>query len=559
MMKQIARPCMHGVRPLALRVGVIGLFLLILASACNLPAPTPLAPIATPTDLNNNNNNNNTPTSGLTRQQRSYLSSATVRIWGVQLRSGGDPILLYNGSGTIITPDGLILTNCHVADPVAMGYSEAPDALLIDITERDDRPPVSTYYAEVMASDPTLDLAVIKITSRLDGTQVNPSDLNLPYVPLGDSDQLGLGDPLYVFGFPGIGGDSITFTSGSVSGFDSEAPIGNRAWIKTDATIAGGNSGGLASDDQAHIIGVPSQAGTGTAVNTTDCRVIQDTNGDGQINSSDTCIPIGGFINGIRPVNWALPLIDAARAEKAYLSPYDSSIVNPQVTPGPLGDIGFDLVGWSQEWGDDGCPTNAVRAFPSGVKTIAAIFSYSNVPGGVNYSTVWFYDGRQIANSEDSWTFSEDDLCFPFFLENGGDVLPDGSYTFELYLDSTQVVREDVTVGGGGNVDPAAGVTLQGRVTDANTGKGIKGILVVILRPGEDPDAWINDPQEASVYTYVETDVNGDYRINTLLARGETYGVVVGNNELGYAPITGYLEVTAEDPSVLELPIELSK
>ncbi len=540
----------------------IGLALLLAAgllSACNLPAaPTPLAPNATPVVTNNNNNNNETPSAGLSRQEREYLSSATVRIWGVELRNNGDPILLYNGSGTIITPDGLILTNCHVADPVSMGMIDRVDALIVDMTERDDRPPVSTYYAKVMAADPTLDLAVIQITSRLDGTQVSSSDLNLPYVPLGDSDQVGLGDPLYIFGFPGIGGDSITFTSGSVSGFDSESPVGNRAWIKTDATIAGGNSGGLASDDSAHIIGVPSQAGTGTAVDTTDCRVIQDTNGDGQINNQDSCIPIGGFINGIRPVNWALPLIDAARAGKAYVSPYDTA-VNPQPTPGPVGDAGFDLVGWSEDWDDDGCPLNAVSSFPSGVKTMAAIFSYSNVPDGATFQSVWSYEGRQIASTEDNWTYGADDTCFPFYLENNGDVLPDGGYTFALYLNGTLVARQDVSVGGGAVVDPTQGVTVRGQVTDANTGKGIEGILVVILNPGVDPDAWIMDPQESTTLTWVETDAYGNYQIDKQLAREESYGVVVGNNDLGYAPITGYLDITADDPAVLDLPIELSQ
>ncbi|HZU86388.1 MAG TPA: trypsin-like peptidase domain-containing protein, partial [Anaerolineaceae bacterium] len=199
MMKPVAYSIQHIAHSFrALRVLGIGLLLVLLASACNLPAPTPLAPIPTPMGLNNPNNGGTPATNGLTRQQRSYLSSATVRIWGVELRSGNDPILLYNGSGTIISPDGLILTNCHVANPAAMGYEEQVDGLLIDITERDDRPPVSTYYAELLTFDPVLDLAVIKISTRLDGTPVKPSDLNLPYVPLGDSDQVGLGDPLYV-------------------------------------------------------------------------------------------------------------------------------------------------------------------------------------------------------------------------------------------------------------------------------------------------------------------------------------------------------------------------
>ena len=44
-----------------------------------------------------------------------------------------------------------------------------------------------------------------------------------------------------------------------------------------------------------------------------DCRVLADTNLDGRINQYDICIPVGGFINALRPVNLARPLIDEAR------------------------------------------------------------------------------------------------------------------------------------------------------------------------------------------------------------------------------------------------------
>ena len=172
-----------------------------------------------------------------------------------------------------------------------------------------DQPPELRYVADLLVVDPFLDLAVVQIAADLDGAAVQ---VDLPYLRLGDSQEIGLGDQLRVLGYPGIGGDTITLTSGTVSGFTEERDIDGRAWIKTDATISGGNSGGSAVDADGNLVGVPTIAGSGANVDPTDCRVIQDTNGDGRLDDDDSCIPIGGFINGVRPINLALPLIAEA-------------------------------------------------------------------------------------------------------------------------------------------------------------------------------------------------------------------------------------------------------
>ena len=86
----------------------------------------------------------------------------------------------WTGSGSIITADGLILTNAHVVLPDR--YFNV-DALAVSFTVAEDRPPQMRYYAEVVQADEPLDIAVIRITTDLNGTPVNPSSLNLPYVP----------------------------------------------------------------------------------------------------------------------------------------------------------------------------------------------------------------------------------------------------------------------------------------------------------------------------------------------------------------------------------------
>ena len=255
----------------------------------------------------------NLPTSALQVEVPSFAEGELPVGAAVQILVGGIVegfIEEWSGSGTIISPDGLILTNAHVA--VGDRFYRA-DRLTVALTVAEDKPPVPAYLAEVVQADPSLDIAVLRIAYDLSGQRINPSDLDLPYVQLGDSDVLRLGDPITILGYPGIGGETITLTRGEVSGFTAEAGYGNRAFIKTSATIAGGNSGGLATDENNKLIGIPSQVGAGeVSGDIVDCRPLADTNRDGYINQYDTCVPTGGFINALRPINLAKPLINAA-------------------------------------------------------------------------------------------------------------------------------------------------------------------------------------------------------------------------------------------------------
>jgi len=111
----------------------------------------------------------------------------------------------------------------------------------------------------VLSTSPELDLAVLGIIATTSGEEVDWDETYLPYCELGDSDELQVLDNLYIFGYPGIGGDTVTVTQGVVGGFTAEEGVGNRAWIKTATTIAGGNSGGTAVNDDGELVGVPTQ------------------------------------------------------------------------------------------------------------------------------------------------------------------------------------------------------------------------------------------------------------------------------------------------------------
>jgi len=228
----------------------------------------------------------------------------------------------WTGSGSIISTDGLVLTNAHVV--LSDRYYQV-DHLVVALTVKPDQQPVPTYVARILQADRQLDIAVIRVETDLDGNPVDRARLNLPTVQMGDSASLSLGDMLTIIGYPSIGGATITLTRGEVAGFTAEGSYGNRAFIKTSATISGGNSGGLAANANGQIIGIPTQLGYGGDDQYVDCRRLVDTNRDGAVDDKDSCVPAGGFINALRPLTLAQPLIDAARRGEVNIKESEKS------------------------------------------------------------------------------------------------------------------------------------------------------------------------------------------------------------------------------------------
>lgn len=369
------------------------------------------------------------------------LARAVVQVHA--LDSHGDTV--WTGSGTFISADGLILTNGHVVDDRNGEY----DQLGVAIAPRSDEPAELAYLAEIAAVDYVLDLAVIRITSDLDANEVNEE---FPYVAIGDSDRVEIGDEVRILGFPGIGGDTITFTKGAVSGFTADRSVGGRAWIKTDATIAGGNSGGLAVDAAGELVGVPTIVGSGADTQDfVDCRYVADSNGDGRIDNNDDCVPVGGFINGIRPVNLARPLIAAVQEGRPYVSRFQG--VNPQSTPGKIVDtarVSFDNLVFSDGVTDDDAPTAISNALPSGVQRICGFWDYEGMVDGARWDAQWFVNGELDEGGsiiDDTWVGGESGNWWVCIInEEAG--LDDGLYELVLSVEGEFQNANAIWVGG---------------------------------------------------------------------------------------------------------------
>ena len=142
--------------------------------------------------------------------------------------------VVSGGSGFIISPEGYILTNNHVV--------EGTTRLTVGLSggEKMD--------AEVIGTDPAIDLALIKI---------NAHGKSLPVLPLGDSDKLRVGEWVIAIGNPLDLEHTVTVGVVSAKGRDiGMADFQLARLIQTDAAINFGNSGGPLLDSQGRVIGI---------------------------------------------------------------------------------------------------------------------------------------------------------------------------------------------------------------------------------------------------------------------------------------------------------------
>ena len=103
----------------------------------------------------------------------SRLVHGVVQVVALRQSFLGGMASTWTGSGTVVDPSGIVLTNCHVASPRDMGTSAPPaDRLAIAMTERSDQPPAVSYFAEVAVIALQLDLAVLRIIADVRGRPI---------------------------------------------------------------------------------------------------------------------------------------------------------------------------------------------------------------------------------------------------------------------------------------------------------------------------------------------------------------------------------------------------
>ena len=162
----------------------------------------------------------------------SVVAITTEAMTSSQTWFGGYYVQSGAGSGVVISQDGYILTCAHVVNGAS--------SVKVQLSNGD------SYDATIVGSDPTSDVAVLKIDAT-----------DLTSAVVGDSDKLAVGETAVAVGNP-LGTLSNTVTAGYVSALNRQVTVenNNMTLIQTDASISPGNSGGGLFNGNGELIGV---------------------------------------------------------------------------------------------------------------------------------------------------------------------------------------------------------------------------------------------------------------------------------------------------------------
>ncbi len=367
------------------------------------------------------------------------IERATVFIMQAR-QSVNAPVVTCVGSGTLVSRSGLILTNAHHT----VTNENCPGTILIiALNVRPGEPPFPLYQAEIVQADIGLDLALLRITRQNDGRLIDSASLALPFVEVADSEQVRLDSTITMVGYPGIGDEPITAVRGTVLGFTGEPSGGDRSWIKSSVSIPGTMTGGAAYNQDGELIGVPTTAPINRDSPDATCVIIQDTNADGLANANDECIPMGGFLNSLRPSNFARTLIRAASLGLSIEFFNGGAASAPTEVDQPR----FSRLFFSASVNEAGMPTSVIRALPSGSTSLYLFFDYFNMTPETVYELRVTIDG--VVNPTFSlppvrWSGGQDGLWYVGTTEQP---LPNGVYEFTLLINGVIAGTQRIVVG----------------------------------------------------------------------------------------------------------------
>jgi V8-like Glu-specific endopeptidase len=275
--------------------------------------------------FSNNNSGSVTPSpSGKPLLENGGLWQSAVKVAWLAKDADGEFFDCGGGSGGLVGEINQVLTNEHVVNDSENTGDCADASLYVGYPVESTGVYFVWWPGTVRGVNEFTDLALVDVDLTATAIKDNsdyPSSIVLahtwPVFSIASKEPV-IGAPISIYSYPGIGGPSMTFTAGHIAGWawaswtEKEVAEMSPSWIasynadldgyrdflKIDATTARGSSGSSVLSAAGEIVGVIVIAGSSTQVETTDCRSLADTNDDGSIDDTDSCVPTGGFING---------------------------------------------------------------------------------------------------------------------------------------------------------------------------------------------------------------------------------------------------------------------
>ncbi|MDA1010083.1 MAG: serine protease [Chloroflexi bacterium] len=321
------------------------------------------------------------------------LALSVVQVIVIDTSAGFEQVI-RSGTGVVVNAEaGLIATSYPVVAAHRADGTRAYTSIVIATGREPGTEPEREFVAELASAEPSLYLAVLRITGRTDGGAVG--DLDLLAARLGAATSAGAGFSLRLFGYPGLPGDGsqlaqvVQTAQATITGQRGSVARTGRTWFKIDARMPFGAAGGPAFDRFGGLIGILAQ---------------------------DRYIPTAGVAQ-VRPLDLLSPLVaEALRATRPYEPPlYRTATLPGSLVAPPASTVYISRPAFAENAleGSGGRDLfDYETRFVDGLGALYYEYEVNGLPNDAIIEERWFLNGVQQASLSSSFIWSQRDFGY---------------------------------------------------------------------------------------------------------------------------------------------------